>query len=150
MSQPYVGWHELCVCYEAKDWTLDDRYNLEVSSGKPVAVGEFSQPSGGYGYLIFTAIDTDGSVPTPPSYTLFGRLLAPFGPLVTDDFAETSGSAQTIMLQMWTVSGEKLEPAEVRELAESLTEIRESARQQIVAQQGQLAANPEQPLAAES
>ncbi|XZE55468.1 exosortase U [Planctomycetaceae bacterium SH139] len=141
MSQPYVGWHELCVCYEAKDWLLEDRYNLNVKVGKPIAVGEFSQGESLYGYLLFTAIDSDGTVPNPPSYTLFGRLLAPFGPLVTDDFAETSGSAQTVMLQLWTISRTPLEPAEVGELAAAVSEIREKARQQILQQQQALASS---------
>ncbi len=141
MSQPYAGWHELCVCYEAKDWLLEDRYNLNVDVGKPIAVGEFTQGESLYGYLLFTAVDSDGTVPNPPSYTLFGRLLAPFGPLVTDDFAETSGSAQTVMLQLWTISRTPLEPAEVGELAAAFSEIRERARQQIVQQQQALASS---------
>lgn len=132
MSQPYVGWHELCVCYEVQDWVLDQRYNMEVSRGKPIAVGEFSKGEGAYGYLFFTAIDSDGNVPTPPSYTLFGRLLAPFGPLVTDDYAETSGSAQTIMLQLWTVSDTKLTDAEIGEIGNSIAEIREQASASVV------------------
>lgn len=132
MSQPFVGWHELCVCYEVQDWTLEQRYNLAVDIGEPVAVGEFSQGEGMKGYLIFTAIDTDGSVPTPPSYTVFGRILAPFIPLVTDDFAETSGSAQTIMLQLWTVTNTELEAGELRKLADSIAEVREKVRKGIV------------------
>jgi exosortase/archaeosortase family protein len=131
LSQPYVGWHELCVCYEALEWELLRRYNLPVPQGKPVALGEFEQ-GGKYGYLFFTAIDSDGSIPTPPSYTLFGRLVAPFYPLVTDDFAEISGSAQTVMLQFWTVRDEPLETTEKSAIAKSVAEMRQLASQQIV------------------
>ncbi len=127
MSQPYVGWHELCVCYEVQDWKLEERYNLDVQSGKPIAIGRFTKGEGQFGYLFFTAIDSDGNVPTPPSYTLFGRVLAPFGPLITDDYAETSGSAQTIMLQFWTTTTSELPSSEINEIANSIAEIRQQA-----------------------
>lgn len=139
MSQPYVGWHELCVCYEVQEWKLDRRYNLAVPEGKPVAVGEFSKGEDMKGYLIFTAIDTDGNVPMPPSYTLFGRLIAPFIPLITDDYAETSGSAQTVMLQMWTVSERAMDSAELIELAQSIAAARETARASLLKYQSTLA-----------
>lgn len=138
MSQPYVGWHELCVCYEVQEWGLDKRYNLPVPAGKPVAVGEFSKGEDMRGYLFFTAIDTDGNVPTPPSYTLFGRLMAPFIPLITDDYAETSGSAQTVMLQLWTVSDRELQESEMVEIAKSIADAREAARQSLIEYQQKL------------
>lgn len=138
LSQPFVGWHELCVCYEVQDWKLAERYNLNVASGEPVAVGEFTQGDRYHGYLVFSAIDTDGDVPTPPSYTLWGRIVAPFGPLITDDFAETSGSAQTIMLQLWTISEQPLTAEEIRELAESIATVRDQASQAVVDHQKQL------------
>jgi len=125
MSQPFVGWHELCVCYEVQEWNLEERYNLKVDSGKPIAVGYFTKEQDQKGYLFFTAIDSDGAIPTPPSYTLFGRLLAPFIPLITDDYAETSGSAQTIMLQFWTMPDRELTPAEINEIANSLVVVRD-------------------------
>jgi exosortase len=138
MSQPYVGWHELCVCYEVQDWELDQRYNLPVPDGKPIAIGEFHKGEDMYGYLFFTAIDSDGNIPTPPSYTTLGRILAPFGPLITDDYAETSGSAQTVMLQMWTVTSKPLDTSEVGEIARAISDIRQSAKKSIVAHQQQL------------
>lgn len=138
MSQPYVGWHELCVCYEVQEWVLDKRYNMPVPDGKPIAVGEFSKGEDLKGYLFFSAIDSDGNVPTPPSYTLFGRIFAPFIPLITDDYAETSGSAQTVMVQMWTVSPEALDETQLIEIAKSVAEARDLARKSLVQHQQQL------------
>lgn len=131
MSQPFVGWHELCVCYEVQDWELIERYNLDVSAGKPIAVGKFRKGTQ-HGYLFFAAVDSDGATPTPPSYTLVGRFLAPFIPLVTDDFAETSGSAQTIMVQFWTVVEEELPPDQIREIGSSLGEVRKQVSDAVV------------------
>ncbi len=131
MSQPFVGWHELCVCYEVQDWELTERYNLEVNLGEPIAVGKFKKGTQ-YGYLFFAAIDSDGDTPTPPSYTLFGRIIAPFGPLITDDFAETSGSAQTIMIQFWAVAEEELPPDQIREIGTSLAEMRDQVSDSVV------------------
>lgn len=141
MSQPYVGWHELCVCYEVQEWVLNKRYNMPVPNGKPIAVGEFSKGDGLNGYLFFSAIDSDGNVPTPPSYTLFGRIIAPFIPLITDDYAETSGSAQTVMVQMWTVSDEPLDENKLIEISKSVAEARELARKSLVKHQEQLVAS---------
>ena len=41
-----------------------------------------------------------------------------------DDFAETTGSAQTLMLQYWTVSKTQMEPSEIQEIAKTMEKIR--------------------------
>ena len=109
LSQPYMGWHELTICYRGLDWQLVSRTPTVPSSGSdPIVVANFVNESGQYGSLFFTAVDSDGSIPRAPGFSSISRSLAPLEPLIFDDFAELTGSAQTIMLQYWVVADDPL------------------------------------------
>ena len=100
LSQPYVGWHELTVCYQALQWKLVNRETFSVGGGPPIVVADFER-DGQYGTLIFAGIDSDGALPPVPGVSSSKRLWAPLELLITDDYAEMTGSAQTLMLQYW-------------------------------------------------
>tara|TARA_R110002049_G_scaffold72490_2_gene187211 strand:- start:246979 stop:248775 length:1797 start_codon:yes stop_codon:yes gene_type:complete len=139
ISQPYVGWHELSVCYRVLNWSMVSRRPIEVPGAtEPIVFASFVNEEGLYGYLFFAAIDSDGDFPRTPGYSPSARALAPFYPLITDDFAETTGSAQTIMMQYWTVSETEIEPEVVTKIATTMSKIRQNASQEIAKQSLQM------------
>ena len=79
LSQPYFQWHELCVCYEAGNWTLLNREIHEPSEDEDFAgaaadteaeaayaIARFSRAGGQYAYLLYSAMDADGAIVRPP------------------------------------------------------------------------------------
>ena len=78
MNQPYPVWHDLCVCYEANGWTLNDRelVTLKDDSGKPwdCVTARFMAQDGRYAYLWFSAFNSAGEIVDPPSSSLIGRI----------------------------------------------------------------------------
>lgn len=138
LSQPYMGWHELTVCYRNKEWSLASRTPIVPTSGSdPVVVAEFiageevPQGSGKYGTLFFTAVDSDGSIPRAPGHTSISRSLAPLEPLIFDDFAELTGSAQTIMLQYWVTGDQPISSEEKQQVIDTIDQIREYTSKQV-------------------
>ncbi|KAA1259832.1 Transmembrane exosortase [Rubripirellula obstinata] len=132
LSQPYMGWHELTVCYRVLDWKLVARTPTMPTSGSdPVVVAEFTNDSGEHGTLFFTAVDSDGSIPRAPGHSNFSRSLAPLEPLIFDDFAELTGSAQTIMLQYWVTGTEPLSSETKQQVIDMMDQIRGYTSEQV-------------------
>lgn len=138
LSQPYMGWHELTVCYRNKEWSLASRTPIVPTSGSdPVVVAEFiageevPRGSGKYGTLFFTAVDSDGSIPRAPGHTSISRSLAPLEPLIFDDFAELTGSAQTIMLQYWVTGDQPISSEEKQQVIDTIDQIRDYTSKQV-------------------
>lgn len=131
ISQTYSGWHELCVCYESMEWKLIDREvcapllndspGIEVSavsdqSGAPPEVesnadesyvtGKFKREDGTYGYLIFGAVFEDGTIcPAPSNLGAYGaRFLSRL------ELYGVVDRQELVMVQLWFVSPQKLEP----------------------------------------
>ena len=138
LSQPYVGWHELTVCYRVLDWEMRSRRTIDFPQAEePVVVGTFTKDDL-VGYLFFSAIDSDGHIPRTPGYTRGARALAPFWPLIEDDFAEMTGSAQTIMMQYWTVGPREMEAEQVERIAETFEKVRRQTSQAVARQSREL------------
>ena len=81
VSQTYRGWHELCVCYENMDWRqLSREVTTPPETEPPVAdpttfiTARFRNREGQFGYLLFSAINEDGTIEeAPSSFGAFNR-----------------------------------------------------------------------------
>lgn len=132
LSQPYMGWHELTICYKVQDWQMTSRQTVSVNGfSQPIVVAEFASDEGQYGCLVFTAVDSNGKIPRPPGYSPYSRALAPLYPLIMDDFAETSGSAQTVMLQYWMIEKEPISEDVKQAVVSTMAKIRQRTSQEI-------------------
>ena len=136
LTQPYVGWHELTVCYQVINWQLMSRRPVEIPGAvEPIVALEVSPTR--MGYLVTCSLPESIPMVTFPERRATRqarRALAPFYPLIMDDFAEMTGSAQTLMLQYWTVSKTQMEPSEIQEIAKTMEKIRSHASQEIARQ----------------
>ena len=154
LSQPHVGWHELCDCYERLNWTLLDRDLTEIEGASSVGVldqepdeieteviGEIpyvfarfkkpvqiqGQTQHQYGYLLFAGIGSDGAPITSPSS------LSAFTHRVWNRI-DTTGvweQNEVIMLQMWVVSPRKLDPESLANLKEDFIQTRSTVVSEI-------------------
>lgn len=134
LSQPYVGWHELTICYLAQRWQQTFRQTIDVGDGEqPIVYAEF-QKDGSFGALFFAAVNADGNVPRVPDQSRVSRWFDSFIPLILDDYAEISGSGQTAMIQYWTISGESLERDEIEAIAQAMARVRRHASERMLTQ----------------
>ncbi len=127
LSQPYTGWHELCVCYEAADWTMVHRDvqgskdgSIDDQPYQPLALARFKRQQGQYAYLLYSGFDPAGDVLMPPARP--GKLGARFL-----DFSHTGDEyvrPNVLMLQMFVVVPHKLDPAVIRSLAADFVQLR--------------------------
>jgi exosortase len=109
LSQSYIGWHELCYCYEVTDWKLVNREvirnldepeteNLDDST---LAVhARFKHPKKGEGTLFYCAISPEGDTLHPPK--LPGRFRDPLASM------ETMDSQKNVMMQIWITTDQPL------------------------------------------
>ena len=134
LSQPYVGWHELTVCYAVQQWKLSSRVPISVTDGPPIVVATFQRGEREFGTLFFTAIDSDGDLPRVPGYSPTSRFLAPFELLLRDDFAELTGSAQTLMLQYWATGDRPMSDKEVQRWVTRIEDVRRKLSTEIAEQ----------------
>ena len=126
LSQPYSGWHELCICYEVNSWILlnrDIRGGASADDGNgpgEYALARFKNNDGGFAYLIYSAIDTHGKIVPPPPRP--GRL----GNRFTDYFddRQQNSTSDVMMMQMFIVDVEKLEAETIRGFASDFVEMR--------------------------
>lgn len=129
LSQPYIGWHELCVCYENLDWQLADRSILTSASaaaedtaewGSPqFAFARFRRDGGRRGYLLFAAITYDGRGVPPP-----------LGPGIAERLGQRLAfdayvpQEEMMMVQLWLESPGRLHPDEIQRLKEAFDRTR--------------------------
>ena len=132
VSQPYVGWHELTVCYQATGWTLVTRKEVRLDGQPPVVMAQFKK-DGTLGYLFFTAVNADGTVPVSLGDSRIAKWLTPFVPTILDDLAETSGVGQTAMVQYWMVTDVELSRDETETIVRSMMKVRSKTGQQMMA-----------------
>lgn len=129
LSQPYAGWHELCICYEINAWILlnreirgsSDQESQEDGTGTiPYAFARFKNADGRFAYLIYSAIDAEGNIIEPPPRP--GRL----GNRFTEYFGDTqqATNSNVMMMQMFIAANEKISPDSLRELASDFVEMR--------------------------
>ena len=112
-------------------WQQQTRRRVEVAGTEPVVVATFKRGENAFGYLFFTGMNADGSVPRSLGDTRLQRWLSPFIPTIMDDMAETSGVGQTAMIQYWHVSNQSMSRDEIEEVAISVAKVRDEARGQL-------------------
>jgi hypothetical protein len=122
LSQPYFGWHDLCICYGLLDWELLDRELVQptttsdtqerVSSGSPVyAFARFRRRDNEYGYLWFSAVTYRGEMYPPPSdFATEGLARRLSG--VQEKVADTN----LMLVQLWVESPDNLRPSDLEVL----------------------------------
>jgi hypothetical protein len=127
VSQPYAGWHELCICYEINAWILLNREirgagNIDSADAEsiPYAFARFKNSDGRFAYLIYSAVDAEGNIFEPPPRP--GRL----GNRFTEYFGDSqiTNISNLMMMQMFIVSNAKLEPESLREFAADFVQMR--------------------------
>ncbi len=137
LSQPYSGWHELCVCYQNLDWDLVDRDVIDdveikvmpdTGSDESFVTARFKRPSGQQGYLMFSAISYDGTIPSSPgSFGAFGTRF--MGRLDRNGIIDQT---DIMMFQFWLPTAKKLEPAAIRKLQEDFVKARAVVAKSVV------------------
>lgn len=129
LSQSYAGWKELCVCYEGRAWKLVDRtveqrprseMQTDESYRTSYAVGRFKGQAGENAYLLFSAIRPDGTV--MPALTGVGALGNRF--IHRFDMSGVWELEDVMMLQMWIVTDQKLQPMVLNKLEEDFVQFR--------------------------
>ncbi|MGB7326149.1 MAG: exosortase U [Rubripirellula sp.] len=132
LSQPYMGWHELTICYKVQNWNMTARNSVTVpGEQEPVVVADFVSEDGRHGCLVFSGVNSNGKLPRTPGHSPYARILAPVYPLIMDDFAETSGSAQTLMLQYWMTQSQPISEADKQNAVDAMVKIRQHASKEI-------------------
>ncbi|MEM9588136.1 MAG: exosortase U [Planctomycetota bacterium] len=139
VSQTYSGWHELCVCYENMDWKLLAR---EVTDVDPNSVkfdttkvddhGAFVtarfRNGDAYGYLMFTAVQEDGTVLDAPSQLealgarFFSRL----------ERYDVITQQNLVMLQLWMVTPEKMDKDAIGKIQQDFLAVRDKVAAEVV------------------
>jgi exosortase len=81
LDYPFVGWHDLLVCYTGTGWRVTDR-RVE-DDGVPVMLADLVNNEGMFGHVIFGLFDRRGRPLTPPEVrdpldVLTGRLRSRF------------------------------------------------------------------------
>jgi exosortase len=128
LSQPYFGWHELCICYENIDWVLKERSILEPLNknadaagfdATPYVLAKFSRNDATSGYLLFSAISYQGVVERPPlgasPATRIVQVLTQSERIIPDEM---------MMLQLWIESPRELASEELQLLKENFINVR--------------------------
>ncbi|GAA5511098.1 exosortase U [Novipirellula caenicola] len=127
LSQTYLGWHELCFCYEIDGWRVLNREiamqssELDLTSEQrspeeaadsppwhPYAYARLRKQATYEGYLFYAGIFADGEVMVPPPKP--GMLGQRFTP--ADQPENTSD--EMVMFQVWITSPKKLSPETLR------------------------------------
>lgn len=119
ISQPYVGWHELCWCYTAKNWTLLSRIirselpedatiaaSSEDSTNSltcPYVLAKFRINETDFAYLFYSAIDRSANLVEPPMQ--IGRLQGRFAHYLQ---AESITISDLAMIQMLVFADHRL------------------------------------------
>lgn len=144
LSQPYSGWHELCVCYENLDWDLLDRDVIDNPELKIIPDGlgdesyvtaKFKSEGGQQGYLMFSAISYDGTIPSAPgSFGAWGSRL--MGRLDRNGIIDQT---DIMMFQLWIPTNRKLEPRTLRRIQEDFVKARAEVARAIVKPNSSLA-----------
>ncbi len=67
---PFVGWHDLHVCYVGLGWRTNER--KIVPGDWPAVAFHMSKPNGERGYVIFSMLQADGTPLRPPSVNDLG------------------------------------------------------------------------------
>jgi exosortase len=122
LSQPYFGWHDLCICYQNLNWELLDRELVQppievneqgdASSGSPTyAFARFRRADNEYGYLWFSAVTYDGTMQPPPANFALEGLSGRFGGIT-----EEVDYKNLMLIQLWVITPDNLRPSDLEVL----------------------------------
>jgi exosortase/archaeosortase family protein len=115
----FPGWHELCSCYRAIGWDLQERKILG-GHGKPFVVrAAFKDGSGGNGYLWYAIVDATGKTLEPPQQH-WGATLRNQTRIALDQFGTDMTTRQ---VQMFLPSGKSLPANELMPLEQRFSEM---------------------------
>ena len=139
ISQPYVEWHELCLCYQASNWMLLDRSVIgsteetitmnedNDSRRSPYVYSQLRSKSGAdaRGYLLYSALTPSGEIVAPPANPGFiaGRVEALFN---QNEPAET-----VMMIQLLVTVNSKLDSLTFGKIKDDFTLIRQLLQQKM-------------------
>jgi exosortase/archaeosortase family protein len=129
LSQPYPEWHDLCICYQIRDWELVDSDILrsvsgqETASNAPSGIGfaRFRKDGQRNGYLWVSAITYDGKPVEPPPPTASAMPLA----RRLGDYTEPVVTGNLMMVQLWVETSGRLTPEELINLRAAFDEGRQ-------------------------
>lgn len=118
LSQPYDGFHDLCICYAGSGWTESEKGELEFrdqQGSEGVLVKTlFKQKDGQVGYLSFSGIKDDGTTAAVPKEPTLGDILA--NRFSWSSVEPPTSDHEVAMLQIWTVCETPLKADDVKKL----------------------------------
>lgn len=124
VSQTYRGWHDLCLCYRNMDWEELSRDVTDPESpegGATFVTARYKNKQGDYGYLLFSAVNEDGTIPDAPSGSL-GAIRSRIKTRLEMEGIITMGNL--VMFQMWLVTPEKIAPETLQKMQADFVEMR--------------------------
>lgn len=118
ISQPYDGFHDLCICYAGNGWRMDDRSIvrqrdfLSGSSTWDYIYSTWFNDNGTYAYLAFSGLNRDNTPSSIPDESL--------SDIFSNRFSIGSGTEarmkECMMIQVWTTMDAPLTKEEQIEL----------------------------------
>jgi exosortase/archaeosortase family protein len=129
LSQPYPEWHDLCICYQVRDWELVDSDILRAAPGQepapnaPSGIGfaRFRKDGERNGYLWVSAITYDGKpVEPPPPMASAAPLARRLG-----NYVEPVVTGNLMMVQLWVETSGRLTADELINLRAAFDEGRQ-------------------------
>jgi len=124
VSQTYRGWHDLCTCYKNMDWEELSRDVTDPETpedGASFVTARYKNKQAEYGYLLFSAVNEDGTIPDAPSGS-FGAFRTRFNTRLEMEGIIRMGNL--VMFQLWLVTPEKIAPEMLRKMQADFVEMR--------------------------
>lgn len=105
LDYPFVGWHELSICYQETGWSIIEQSVIDDDEGQPIIQLDLRQAPGRTGLVLFQSFTGDGRPLTRPgtqgpSWRLrhgFSHILG----LRTEDDPETLAGTTTYQAQLF-------------------------------------------------
>jgi exosortase len=130
ISQPYDGFHDLCICYAGNGWHNDVRRIVTKAPGGesleswPYIFSSWYNDNGSNGYLTFSSLDTEANPVLPPDETLADVFKNRFS---------LGGNTNTtpkecLMFQVWTTLDSPLDADSQKELEQFHLRLRDIVR----------------------
>jgi hypothetical protein len=104
ISQPYNGFHGLCICYSGNGWRMDERLIVRQSEALfdsknwDYIYSTWFNDNGTYAYLAFSGLNRDNTPSTVPDETI--------SDIFTNRFSIGGGTVEQVkeclMIQVWT------------------------------------------------
>jgi exosortase len=130
ISQPYDGFHDLCICYEGNGWRKDSRKVITLApTGESIAdwpyiYSSWFNDNGSYAYLTFSSLDTEANPVLPPDETV--------SDIFRNRFSLGGGNKSSVreclMFQVWTTLDSPLDTDAQKELEQFHLRLREIVR----------------------